>query len=105
VITCHERISIAMERANLLQDSQKKEEDAHHSEHTTATGMDLSSVYDLLEGYAKYLCFSYPVTCDKCMAVGHFSFQCSFTLEESLVFLLELKYWSIWFTKVSMIYS
>jgi hypothetical protein len=61
------------------------------NKHTTATGMDLSLVYDLLEGCSKYLCFSYPVTCHKCMAVGHISFQCSFTLEESLVFSTRIK--------------
>jgi hypothetical protein len=53
VISCHERISTVVEMTNLLQDSQKKEEDAHCSEHTTATGMNLFSMYDLLEGCAK----------------------------------------------------
>jgi hypothetical protein len=85
VNTSHERSSTAVERTNLLQDSQKKEEDARRSEHTTATGMDLTCIYDLLDGYAKTFCSSYVETCDRCMAVGHFSFQCSFTLEESLV--------------------
>jgi hypothetical protein len=86
LITCHERISAAVESTNLLQDSQKEEEDSHRSEHTTATGMNLSSVYDLLEGCAEYFCISYPVTCDKCRAVGHFNFQCPFTFKESSVY-------------------
>jgi hypothetical protein len=80
-----------VERTNLLHDSQKKEEGAHHIEHTTATGMGLSSMFDLLEGCPKYFCYSYPVSCDKCMAVGHFSFQCSFTVEESLAFFTSIE--------------
>jgi hypothetical protein len=75
-----------MDTFETYQDSQKEEEDAHRSEHTTATGMNLSSVYDLLEGCAEYFCISYPETCDKCRAVGHFNFQCPFTFKESSVY-------------------
>ena len=75
-----------MERLNLLQDSWKKEEeDVHRSEHTTVIGMDISCTYNWLDDCAKSFCNSYQETCDNCMAVGHFSFQCSRTLEESLV--------------------
>jgi hypothetical protein len=63
----------------------RDEEDGHRNEHTIAAGMDLFILYDSLDGCAKSFCKSYPETCEKCMAVGDFSFQCSIILEESFV--------------------
>jgi hypothetical protein len=63
----------------------RDEGDVHRNEHATVAGMDLFNFNDLLDGCAKSFCKSYHETCDKCMAVGHFSFQCSVILEESLV--------------------
>jgi hypothetical protein len=43
-----------VEEPNLLQDSRKKEEeDVHCSEHTIAAGMNLFTLYDILDGCAK----------------------------------------------------
>jgi hypothetical protein len=39
----------------------------------------------MLDGCAKSFYNSYQQTCDNCMALGNFSFQCSVTLEESMI--------------------
>jgi hypothetical protein len=63
----------------------RDEGDVRRNEHATVAGMDLFNLYDLLDGCAKSFCKSYHENCDKCMSFGHFSFQCSIILEESLV--------------------
>jgi hypothetical protein len=88
VLISPKRISTPVEETYLLQYLWKEPQDeeyVHHNEHTTADVMDLLNLYDLLDGCAKSFCKSYHKTCDKCMVVGHFSFQCSIILEQSLV--------------------
>jgi hypothetical protein len=84
VFTFSNRTSTPVEEINLLQESWKEpqdEKDVHRNKHTTVAGMDLLILYDSLDGFGKKtFCKSYPEACERCMAVGHFSFQYSIIL-------------------------
>ena len=50
-------MSTDMEETTLLQESRKEEEEGvYRSEHTTAVGMDMFNLYNLLDGCAKSFC-------------------------------------------------
>ena len=93
VMNFHERIITALEKNEVLQDSQKtEEEDVHRKKFTTTIDTDVLKMYRQVTGCESICCRLYQISCDNYVAVGHFDLNCPKFMKDSLKIYTHMEY-------------